>query len=230
MSDSNTPAHVGFILDGNRRWAAAQGLSSFEGHKRGYENLKDIAQACFDEGVQYVSAFVFSTENWSRSKEEVGYLMDLAVKVATKDADELVKNNARVIMMGSERGVPPKVLKAFRDVEQRSKDNTGGTLALCFNYGGFQEITEAVQAMIADKVSENEVTPEKMGQYLYHPDVPPIDLVVRTSGEQRLSNFMLWRVAYAELLFVRKHWPDFSIEDLHEVFAEYANRTRRFGG
>lgn len=226
---SQIPRHLGFILDGNRRWAVAQGLPTLEGHRKGYENLQDIAQLCFDRGIQYVSAFVFSTENWNRSKEEVGYLMDLAVKVAQKDTNKLVKNNIKVVMLGSEQGVPAKVLKAFRDVEERSKNNTGGTLALCFNYGGFQEITEAVKAVVEEGVPAEDITSDVIAQYLYHPEIPSVDLMVRTSGEQRLSNFMLWRVAYSELLFIKKHWPDFSEDDLSEVLREYAGRNRRFG-
>lgn len=224
------PNHIGFILDGNRRWAREQGLSTLEGHRMGYENLKDIAQHCFDSGVGYVSAFIFSTENWSRSKEEVGYLMDLAIKIATKDTDELVKNNVKVVMVGSEEGMPSRVAKAFRSVQERSKNNTGGVLALCFNYGGFQEITDAVRLIVDSGIKSVEITKDIVAENLYHPEIPSIDLMIRTSGEQRISNFMLWRMAYAELLFVKKHWPAFTVSDLDKALEEYGNRNRRFGG
>lgn len=230
VNAQTTPAHIGFILDGNRRWATGQGLPTLEGHRKGYENLKEIAKECFDRGVQYVSAFIFSTENWNRSKEEVGYLMDLAVKVATKDTDDLVKNNIKVFMVGSEVGVPAKVLKAFRSVEERSQSNTGGVLALCFNYGGFQEITDALRAIAKEGAAPDDISKEVIEQHLYHPEIPSIDLLVRTSGEQRISNFMLWRTAYAELIFVKKHWPAFTLSDLDQALEEYARRNRRFGG
>lgn len=226
---SSLPQHVGFILDGNRRWATSQNRPTFEGHKKGYENLKEVAQACFDRGIHYVSAFIFSTENWNRSKEEVGYLMNLAIKIATKDTEELIENNIKVVMLGSEEGVPSKVLQAFRLVEAKSQHNTGGTLALCFNYGGFQEITDAVRALTRDGTSGNDITIDAIEKCLYHPEIPPIDLVIRTSGEQRLSNFMLWRVAYAELFFTKKYWPDFSTEDLTRALEDFAQRHRRFG-
>lgn len=230
-SDSQSiPAHIGFILDGNRRWAADAGLSTLDGHRRGYENLKTVAQECFNRGIKFVSAYIFSTENWNRSKEEVGYLMNLAIKIAAKDTDELVKNNVKVVLVGSEKGVPSNVIEAFHAVEERSKNNTGGTLALCFNYGGFQEITDAVKRVVDAVQTSEEVTTEFIAQQLYHPEIPPVDLVVRTSGEQRISNFMLWRIAYAELLFVEKHWPAFEASDLDDALAEYARRNRRFGG
>lgn len=227
---STLPRHIGLILDGNRRWASAQGLRTLDGHKKGYENLKDIAQVCFDKGIPFVSAFVFSTENWNRSKEEVGYLMDLAVKVATKDTKELVDNNIRIMMMGSREGVPKKVLDAFDHVVAESAQNTGGTLSLCFNYGGHKEITDAMRRVIDDGLRADEITDESITQRLYCSEVPEIDFLIRTSGEQRISNFMLWRIAYAELYFTDCHWPAFDTTELDNALAEFARRSRRFGG
>lgn len=216
--------HIGFILDGNRRWAKAKGLPSFKGHQQGYENLKDIAEYAIKKlGIQFVSAYIFSTENWKRTEEEVSYLMGLATRLATKDTDELHKKNIRVVCMGTKDRLSEKVKKAVEGAERKTKDNTGGTLALCFNYGGRQEIVDAVNKI------DGQVTEEKISQALYHPDVPDMDLVIRTSGEQRISNFMLWRITYSELLFVPKFWPDFTKQDLNEAIEDYNSRHRRIG-
>ena len=224
------PQHIGLILDGNRRWAKSQGLPTLEGHRRGYENLKTIARESFNLGVKYVSAYIFSTENWSRTKEEVDYLMNLAMKMATKDAKELIKENIKIIVLGIEDRVDPKLIKAWRDAEEDSKNNTGGTLALCFNYGGQIEITDAVKRIVQSGIETKDVTPELIESNLYHPELPPIDLMVRTSGEQRISNFMLWRMAYAEMYFADVHWPAFNVKELSKALNEYSSRNRRFGG
>ncbi len=224
------PNHLGLILDGNRRWANANGLPSLEGHRRGYENLKTIAKEAFDNGVNYVSAYTFSTENWSRSKEEVDYLMSLAMKIAVKDSRQLIKENIKIVVLGIEDRVPEKLIKAWRDTEEESKNNTGGVLALCFNYGGMREISDAVKKIVQSGVSASEVSPELIENNLYHPGLPAIDFMIRTSGEQRISNFMLWRMAYAELYFADVHWPDFDKQELAKALEDYSNRRRRFGG
>ncbi len=225
------PQHLGLILDGNRRWAKEQGKPAFEGHKAGYATLKTIAEAALDRGVKYLTAYVFSTENWNRTEEEVGFLMDFLHWVVTKEIDEIHNKGIRIRFLGSESRVQPKILEAIRKAEAKTAANTTGQLALCFNYGGQQEISEAVARMISEGVKPEEVTPEKIASYLYAPDIPDIDMVIRTSGEQRLSNFMLWRTAYSELYFDNtKHWPDFSVADLDLALAEYARRDRRFGG
>lgn len=228
-ADTVVPQHLGFILDGNRRWAKERDLPTLEGHKKGYEILKHIGELALDRGVKYLSAFVFSTENWKRSKEEVNYLMKLAYWVATNEVEEMHKKNIRVRFLGERTGIAPNLLKAIDRAEEKTKNNTRGTLAICFNYGGQQEIATAAAKMVKDGVKAEDVTPEKISEYLYDPDIPPLDLMVRTSGEQRISNFMLWRVAYAELMFVDKHWPDFTEADLDACIAEYSSRSRRFG-
>lgn len=224
------PNHLGLILDGNRRWATAQGLPTFDGHKRGYENLKTIGEAAIDRGIKYVTAFVFSTENWNRAKEEVKYLMDLLSWVVKHEVEELHKKDIRVVFLGAEDRMSKKNLKLIRDAEERTKNNTRGTLAMCLNYGGQNEIAEAFQKMMNAGVSADDVTPDVIKQYLYHPEIPEMDFIIRTSGEQRLSNFMLWRAAYSELYFAAdKHWPAFTEEDLDLALADYAKRARRFG-
>ncbi len=229
-TESTIPVHLGLILDGNRRWAKERGLPTLEGHRQGYDNLKTIAKEAFNLGISYVSAYVFSTENWNRTKEEVDYLMRLAMKIATKDAKELIKENICIKVLGIEDRVDPKLVKAWRQAEADSKDNTGGTLAICFNYGGKQEITDALKKIIASGVDRTDVTEELISQNLYHPEIPPIDLLIRTSGEQRISNFMLWRVAYSELYFTTTHWPSFTKEELGQALETFASCNRRFGG
>jgi undecaprenyl diphosphate synthase len=223
------PIHLGLILDGNRRWAKERGLPTFDGHREGYQNLKKICSAALERGVKYVSAFVFSTENWKRSREEVNYLMKLLHWVATKEVDEMNRKNIRVRFLGSESGLTSKVVKAIRSAEEKTKDNTGGTLALCLNYGGQQEIADAVKDILKEGIKAEDITPQVIADHLYGSDIPPVDLVIRSSGEQRISGFMLWRMAYAELKFVDTYWPAFSEAQLDECLADYAARQRRFG-
>ncbi|MBC7546139.1 di-trans,poly-cis-decaprenylcistransferase [Candidatus Saccharibacteria bacterium] len=223
------PVHLGLILDGNRRWAKEHGLRPFEGHRRGYMRLKKVALAAFERDIKYVSAFVFSTENWQRGDEEVTYLMDLLKWIATYELNKLHKKNIRVIYIGLERGLSQDVLKAIRAGEAKTANNNGGTLVLCLNYGGQQELSDAAASLIREGVAADDVTPELLARHLYSPELPPIDFIIRTSGEQRLSGFMLWSAAYAELKFVLKHWPAFTVADLDAALLDYAGRKRRFG-
>lgn len=230
MDKNDTPRHIGYIVDGNRRWAKAHGLPPYEGHLAGYDAVQEVVRATFEAGVKYVSAYVFSTENWKRSQDEVNRLMGLALKIAKSDMDTLLDNNVQVRVLGAREGVDPKILAAIDDIEARSAGNTAGTLALCFNYGGQLEIAEALKNMVAAGVKPEDISPEIIGQHLYAPDIPPVDLIVRTGGEQRISNFMLWRAAYSELLFLDKFWPDMTKEDVTFILKEYSERNRRFGG
>lgn len=227
--DTSVPSHLGLILDGNRRWAKEQGIPQYEGHRQGYLTLKAIGLAALDRGVEYITAYVFSTENWERSKSEVDYLMKLLVWVFNHEIDEFNKKNIRIRVLGSRERLSKTVLKAIDKAEEITKDNTGGTLALCLNYGGQLEIADAVKKIIEKGIKKEDITPVTVEQNLYSPDIPPIDLLIRTSGEKRLSNFMLWRAAYSELVFVDKYWPAFTEQDLDDSFAEYARRQRRFG-
>ena len=224
--ENSVPRHLGLILDGNRRWAKKQGLPKLQGHQKGYENLKSVVRLAFGKGVEYISAYIFSTENWNRSKEEVSYLMDFAYRVATKEVGELHKDNIRVRFLGSRDRLEERLLTAIDEAEKKTRKNDGGTLALCFNYGGQQEIVDAVN-QIKDKPTL--ITAGVIEDHLYAHDIPPVDLVIRTSGEMRLSNFMLWRAAYAELYFSDVLWPAFSESDLDDALAEFASRQRRYG-
>lgn len=226
---SAVPIHLGLVLDGNRRWAKDHNLPIFEGHRRGYENFKVVGQAALKRGVKYLTAYVFSTENWKRSEEEVNFLMNLFYWVATHEVNELHSNNVRLRFIGRPEGLSKRLLDAINAAERKTKKNSGGTLALCLNYGGHQEIIDAASKIISEGIDPSKITPQIFAKYLYSPDVPSLDLIVRTSGEHRTSGFMMWRSDYAELLFVDKYWPDFTVEDLDGALAEYASRQRRFG-
>ena len=231
MSEAITqtiPTHLGFILDGNRRWAKKHGLPTYEGHLAGYHALKEVILKAADEGVKFVSIYVFSTENWKRSEEEVSGIMGLALRVFKTDINELLKNQIRVRVLGAREGIPPKLREVMEETEEKSKDFTRTTVALCFNYGGQREIVDAVNAAIAGGTKT--VTEEDIRANLYEPEVPDIDMVVRTSGEQRISNFMLWRIAYSEFYFIDKLWPDMRPGDVDDILKEYQRRNRRFGG
>lgn len=217
--------HLGIIADGNRRWAKAQGLPTIEGHKRGLDAIKKLVGAADKAGIKYLTFYVFSTENWGRSADEVSYIMKLAETRILKYAKELKENNARMIILGSKNRISPKLASTIEEAEKLTADCTGITVCFCFNYGGEQEIADA--ATIA--ASEGEITPETIRKHLYHPEIPNIDMVVRTSGEERLSGFMLWRAAYAEFLFLKKFFPEMEGEDIKEILKIYENRNRRFG-
>lgn len=225
-NDSSLPAHVGIILDGNRRWAKQQGLPTLEGHRRGAEVFKEIAVHAFERGVANVSAYIFSTENWQRTEEEVGYLMQLVTKAVEQYLDEFNERGIRVVILGRREGLRKKVLESIARTEEKTKTNTRGTLALCFNYGGREEVVDAAQAL---SQAGQGITIESIGSALYQPQLPDLDLVIRTSGEQRLSGFMLWRAAYAELYFSPVMWPAFTSEDFDQALQEFSNRQRRFG-
>ena len=230
MTDSIIPKHVGFIVDGNRRWAKKHGLPTYEGHLAGYNVVQEVATATFTAGVEFVSAYIFSTENWKRSQDEVGKLMGLILKLLTSDLPIFEKNNIRLKVLGARENVSDRILKAIDNAEAVTANNTAGTLALCFNYGGQLEIADAVKKIVQSGVSADDITTELIEKNLYVPDIPPVDIVVRTSGEKRLSNFMLWRTAYSEIMFIEKLWPDMTKDDVTDIIKEYSKRSRRFGG
>lgn len=227
-SETKVPRHIGYILDGNRRWAKKHGLPTYEGHLAGYNALKDIVEATADAGVKYISFYSFSTENWSRAEDEVRGIMKLVRMLFKTDMKELVKKGFKLVVLGGRENVPDDICKMIDEAEVASAQGTRATLAMCFNYGGQQEIIRAAQRAV--EAGETELDEAKFAEYLDHPDIPPCDLIVRTSGEQRLSNFMLWRSAYSEFLFLEKLWPDMRKEDVTAIIEEYNRRSRRFGG
>ena len=231
MNNDNVPIprHLGLILDGNRRWAKAKGLPVMEGHRRGFSTLKDIVKLVHDKGIDYLSVYAFSTENWQRSADEVRNLMKLFLWIAKHETKELHENGIRFRVIGSRLRLGKSLVKAIHDAEELTKDNTRGTLLVCLDYGGQQEIVEAVKRLAAEGVKPADITVESISAHLYEPDVPPVDLIIRTSGEERISNFMLWRAAYSELIFTPVMWPDFDEAELDRALDVYATRTRRFG-
>ena len=229
MTELVVPKHVGYIVDGNRRWARKHGLPSYEGHLAGYNAIQEVVLATFNSGVEYVSAYIFSTENWKRSEDEVNKLMGLVLKLLTSDLPIFDKNNIRLRVLGSRENVNDRILKAIDSAEAQTANNTAGTLAICFNYGGQLEIVDAVKKVIQSGFSADDVTIDLISQNMYAPEVPPMDLLVRTSGEQRISNFMLWRAAYCEIMFIDKLWPDMRKDDVTNIMKEYRKRFRRFG-
>lgn len=228
MSESSAavPHHIGIILDGNRRWASQRGLPGVEGHRAGFDSLQTIADHALEKGVKYLSVYAFSTENWARSHEEVLFLMTFLRRQLKKEISALHKKGVRFLWLGRTDKLDEKLVQELHGAEELTANNQKGTFCLCFNYGGQAEIADAA----AKAASKGEVTEQTIAANLYGgTDIPPVDLLIRTSGEQRISNFMLWRAAYSELFFTDVLWPDFSNDDLDEALAHYASRQRRFG-
>jgi undecaprenyl diphosphate synthase len=232
MQDESTiiPKHLGFIIDGNRRWAKEYGLPTYEGHMAGYIALKDVLYEAIDQGVKYASIYTFSTENWKRAEEEVSYLLKMTIRMLKSDLHELIDRGIRFRHLGTKEGLPPKVVQVLEDAEEQTKGLTNGMLCACFNYGGQREIADAARKCVEDGLRPEEITEQALAERLYAPDIPPVDMMVRTSGEQRISNFMLWRVAYSELMFLDKFWPAMTKADVTAIIKEYGRRNRRFGG
>ena len=223
------PQHVGFILDGNRRWAKDHGVSVAEGHRQGYQNLRTVARAAMKYGVRYVSAYIFSTENWQRDQQEVKHLMKILSWGLKHEVKQLHKDGIRLRVIGSKAKLGAALITAIHDAEKMTEDNTAGTILLCLDYGGQQEIVDAVKQIAESGIEASAITAELIAEHLYAPDVPPLDLIIRTSGEQRLSNFMLWESTYSELEFSKKNWPDYNEQDLKHAIDRYNHTHRRFG-
>jgi undecaprenyl diphosphate synthase len=228
------PRHVAIIMDGNGRWAAARGLPRVEGHRRGVEALRRTVRAAGDLGIDYLTIFSFSSENWSRPPTEVRELMGLLRRFVRNDLADLHKSNVRVRIIGERDGLDPDIARLLQEAEELTRANTGLVLVVAFNYGARQEIARAARRAAADvaagRLKPEAITDEVLGSYLDAPDVPDPDLIIRTSGEQRLSNFLMWQAAYSELVFLPIYWPDFDRRALEEAILEFRRRERRFGG
>ncbi|HWV42299.1 MAG TPA: isoprenyl transferase [Pseudorhodoplanes sp.] len=233
-SGFDVPRHVAIIMDGNGRWAAARGLPRGEGHRRGVEALRKTVRAAGDLGIDILTIFAFSSENWTRPQTEIRDLLGLLRLFIRNDLAELNTNNVRVRIIGERDTLSSDVRRLLEEAEQLTLRNDGMTLVVAFNYGARQEIARAAQrladAVAAGRLSSSEITAEHVSQYMDAPDLPDPDLIIRTSGEQRLSNFLLWQSAYSELVFVPTFWPDFDRGALEQAISEYARRERRFGG
>lgn len=222
--------HLAIIMDGNRRWAKNQGLPSFAGHQKGYEKLKEVMRWCQKKGVETLTVYAFSTENWNRSEEEVNFLMTLFYKALTEELDEFHKEGVRLRVIGTRQRLDPKIVQAIVAAEEKTKDNQKGNLNLCINYGGRLELVEAVKKIVAKGFTADEVSDKMIAEHLWMAGQPDPDLIIRTSGEQRLSGFLTWESVYSEFLFLEKHWPDFNEADFDRAIEDFNNRHRRFGG
>lgn len=229
----NMPKHVGIILDGNGRWAKEKGLSRSMGHKAGFDNLKKLSLYIFNKKIEVLSVYAFSTENFKRSKEEVNYLMDLFIKGFKSLSKEFNKKNIKIIFSGRKEPLSDEVYEVMEKITSTTKNNTGGTLNICLNYGGHAEIIDATKKIINDldnkNISINDIDETLYNKYLYQ-ELPPIDYLIRTSGEMRISNFMLWQLSYAEFYFPETYFPDFNELEFDKAIDIYLNRDRRFGG
>lgn len=227
------PRHVAIIMDGNGRWAKQKGLPRIEGHRRGAESVRTVTTAAREIGVEYLTLYAFSTENWSRPTDEVSMLMNLLESSVHAELPELMARNARLRVLGQRRRVPAGVRSGIDHVVDETRNNTGLTVLMAFNYGGRDELLDAFRAL-ARQVQAGELKPEDIGEKdvsgaLYTADIPDPDLLIRTSGEMRISNFLLWQIAYTELLITPVLWPDFGASNLYQAVAEFQKRTRRFG-
>lgn len=223
------PNHIGIIMDGNGRWAEQRGLKRSLGHKEGAKTLKKLLKHIYKRGVKFLSLYAFSTDNFKRSKEEVDYLMNLFIEMFKKQFKDLEKNKIRVIFSGRRAPLPENVLLAMDEMSEKTKENTNGTLNICLNYGGQEEIIDMVKKIVDAKISSKDITKEVVNKYLYQ-ELPPVDFVIRTSGEKRISNFLLWQSSYAEYHFPKVYFPDFKEKEFDDAIVEYNKRKRRFGG
>ncbi len=232
--DFKMPRHLAIIMDGNGRWAKARGLPRYFGHRSGVETVKAIVRAARDFGIEYLTLYAFSTENWSRPEEEVGELFKLLKLFIRRDLAELHQNNVRLKVIGERETLPPDIAAMLIEAETLTSENTAQTLVIAFNYGSRREITNAVRR-IASRVAYGELLPGQIDETtianeLDTQGIPDPDMILRTAGEIRLSNFLMWQAAYSEMVFVEKRWPDFSRDDLTNALLEYGSRKRRFGG
>ncbi len=233
MNELNMPNHIGIIMDGNGRWATKRGLPRSAGHKAGAENLKKLCRHINKLGLNYLSLYAFSTENFKREVSEVNYLMNLFIEMFTNDFKFLIEDNVKVLFSGRREGLPKNVVKAIEKMEFDSKGNTGTVLNICLNYGSQDEIVDMVKKISNEvkesKISIEDINKELVNRNMYY-ELPPVDFVIRTSGEMRISNFMLWQSSYAEYYFSETLFPDFNENEFDKAIEEFNKRNRRFGG
>jgi undecaprenyl diphosphate synthase len=230
ISGGRVPRHVAIIMDGNGRWATQRGLPRVAGHRAGTENIRRIIERFHDHGVQHLTLYAFSTENWNRPEPEVRALIRLLGRFIRRELDNFQRNNVRLQMLGHLETLPRWLQRQVLEAIERTRENTGLKLNICFSYGGRDDILGAVRKLIDEGVQAEEVTEEVISSHLSSAGTPDPDLVIRTAGEQRISNFLLWQCAYAELYFTDTYWPDFGREDIDIALAEYGRRKRKFGG
>ncbi|MFA6553238.1 MAG: polyprenyl diphosphate synthase [Patescibacteria group bacterium] len=223
------PQHIGIIMDGNRRWARAHGLPLLEGHRRGLDNVRTALKWCVRQGVKVLTVFAFSTENWDRPPSEIKYLMKLFLQVIKTEVKKLHQEGIRYNVIGRVSGLSAVIQQEIKKAVELTKGNTACVFNMALNYGGRAEIVDAIKSIVGMKLAPAQITEAAISQHLYSPAIPDPDLIIRTSGEQRLSGFLLWESAYSELYFTPTPWPDFGESDLDAALAEYQKRQRRFG-
>ena len=221
--------HIAIIMDGNRRWAKEKNLPSAMGHKKGVDALKTALKACHKFGVKYLTVYAFSTENWNRKPEEVAFLMDLLANTIKSELKEMHENGVVINFIGDLTKLNPKLQKILYDAMDYTKNNTGVRLQIAFNYGARDEIVNAIKNIIKEGITPEEVTEKLVSDELYTKNIPDPDLLIRTGGEMRISNYLLWQIAYSEFLVIKQYWPEFDENSLSDAIFEFANRQRRYG-
>ncbi|MFN8374781.1 MAG: isoprenyl transferase [Anaerolineae bacterium] len=229
LSTERLPKHIAIIMDGNGRWAKSRGMPRNEGHRQGKENLRRIVEACVEFGVPILTIYAFSTENWSRPPAEVGALMSILELVLDQEVEKLHKNGVQVRHIGTLEGVNPRLQEKIRRACEYTKNNNRLILNVAFNYGGRDEIVRAVQQIVKDGVPTEKISESLISSYMFTSDLPDPDLIIRTSGELRISNFLIWQAAYSEYYVTPTYWPDFDKDELRKALMEYSMRKRRFG-
>jgi undecaprenyl diphosphate synthase len=233
IDNSRLPEHIAIIMDGNGRWAKAQGKHRIFGHKNGVTAVREVTEACAEIGVKHLTLYAFSTENWNRPKTEVSALMELLFLTIGKEIKTLQKNNIRLNAIGHLHNLPESNRKAITEVMEATKNNTRMTLTLALSYGSREELTEAIKKIAVDfkagRITLDEISQQTIADHLYTKDIPDPALMIRTSGEHRISNFLLWQLAYTELYFTEKFWPEFRKNDLYQAIYDFQQRERRFG-
>jgi len=228
--EKNIPQHIGIIIDGNRRWAKKRGLPTFQGHKKGFDNLKKISAHVFDKGVKILTIYAFSTENWKRSQHEVDYLMDLIRLLVQREANDLVKRKVKLNILGRISDFDADLQQDIFQAMEKTKNGKKGILNVCLSYGGRDEIVTAIKNIVKDQIKPAQINEKLVSDYLYTSGMPDPDLIIRTSGEQRLSGFLTWQSVYSEFYFPKKDWPSFNTKDLDKALDDFSARHRRFGG
>lgn len=233
IDESRLPRHIAIIMDGNGRWAGKKHLPKILGHRAGVETVDRITEECVKLGIQALTLYAFSTENWKRSKKEIDGLMNLLCEYLRTRCNKLQKNKVRLNAIGRLKELPPRAREMLFEVMEKTSGNKGMILTLALNYGGQQEIVDAAKRLFQEtargRVNAEEITPKTFADFLYTKGLPDLDLLIRTSGEMRISNFLLWQISYAEIVITRVLWPDFKKQDLYEAIEEYQSRERRFG-
>ena len=221
--------HIAIIMDGNRRWAKEKFLPSAMGHQKGVDSLRSTMRLFDKLGIKHLTVYAFSTENWNRKKEEVEFLMGLLAKTLLNELDEMHKENVQIRFLGNISGLSAELQKIVKNAQEKTKNNTGVNLNIAFNYGSRDEITNAVKAIVKNGINAEDITEETISNYLYTKDIPDPDLLIRTGGEKRISNYLLWQLAYSELYVTDAYWPEFDEKELSKAIIEFEHRNRRFG-